>query len=107
MLKLESFLKQRRRKKVFNHLHRKGNRCPGYVNIGLRKLTNTPDESRKRNNDKWKHLHGGKILPLHRKQEVMFGQVFVEGIVDVSFNYLAHPTEHRYRAVVIAFTSVS
>ena len=27
--------------------------------------------------------------------------------MDVSFNYLAHPTEHRYRAVVIAFTSVS
>ena len=25
----------------------------------------------------------------------------------VSFNYFAHPTKHRYRAVVVAFTSVS
>ena len=37
----------------------------------------------------------------------MFGQVCVECIMYVSFNYFAHPTKHRYRAVVVAFTSVS
>ena len=37
----------------------------------------------------------------------MFGQVCVGCIMYVSFTYFAHPTENRYRAVVIAFTSVS
>ena len=41
------------------------------------------------------------------KQEIMFGQVCVECIMYVSFNYFAHHTKHIHRAVVVAFTSVS